>query len=66
MVDGLVCLFFVVFFLLWGMVWYKKICFFMGDGWMEVDALIANDTGVLRGLGWLVGAVGQYDLRWSK
>ena len=38
----------------------------MRDGWMEVDALIANDTGVLRGLGWLVGAVGQYDLRWSK
>ena len=66
MVDGLVCLFFVVFFLLWGMVWYEKICFFMRDGWMEVDALIANDTGVLRGLGWSVGAVGQYDLCWSK
>ena len=33
---------------------------------MEVDALIAKDTGVLRGWDWWVGAAGQYDLRWSK
>ena len=33
---------------------------------MEGDALIAKDTGVLQGWGWWVGAVGQYDLPWSK
>ena len=38
----------------------------MRDGWMEVDALIAKDTGVLGGGDGGVGEAGQYDLRWSK